>query len=192
MAVLRRGSASLASRPAAVVGKNFSGDLIVVAIKKDFDELANVAGRHAGGFVGEQNAFLASFRNLGPEHAVENVGVGLNQNAGLGHLIFLHAQNLTERIHLPAHVVHHVVDGIDLDVAPLIAVESEFDGHAFGRLHQKRCVIAFVGDVLRSLRSQTFKQLGEIDFGAFGYLAQFGLRDFPENRSDPASPGQNE
>jgi len=150
---LAAGFGILGVEASAVVGKNFSGDLVVVTIKKDFDELANVAGRHARGFVGEQNAFLASFRNLGPEHPVENVGVGLNQNAGLGHLIFLHAQNLTERIHLPAHVVHHVVDGIDLDVPPLVAVESEFDGHAFGRLHQKRCVIPFVGDVLRSLRS---------------------------------------
>jgi hypothetical protein len=69
---------------AAVVGENFRGDLIVVALIKDFDELANIARRHAGGFAGEQNAFFAGFGNLSPEHAVENVGVGIDEDAGLG------------------------------------------------------------------------------------------------------------
>src|ERR1019366_5028693 len=86
----------------AVVGENFGGDLIVVALKKDFDELANVARRHAGGLAGEQNAFLAGLGNLGPEHAVENVGVGIDEDTGLGHFIFLDAQDLAERVHLPA------------------------------------------------------------------------------------------
>ena len=153
------GPASLASRPAAVVGENFGGELIIVALKKDFDELANVAGRHAGGFAGEQNALLAGFGNLSPEHAVENVGMRLDQNAGLRHLIFLDAQDLAERVHLPAHVLHHVVDGVDLDIAALIAVEGELDGHALGGLHQQRSVIAVAGAVLGSLRRQTVRAI---------------------------------
>ena len=144
----------------AVVGENLGGDFIVVALKKDFDELANIAGRHAGGFAGEQNAFLAGFGNFRPEHAVENVGVRLHQDAGLGHFVFLDAQDLAQRVHLPAHVLHHVVDGVDLDFAALIAVEGEFDGHAFGGLHQQRCVVAFAGGVLRSLRGQIVRATG--------------------------------
>ena len=175
---LAAGLGILGVEATAVVGENFGGDLIVVALKKDFDELANVAGRHAGGFAGEQNAFLAGLGNLSPEHAVENVGVGLNQDAGLGHLVFLDAQDLAERVHLPAHVLHHVVDGVDLDFAALITVEGEFDGHAFGGLHQKRGVVGVAGVVLSSLRGQTFEQLGEIDLGAFGSLAEFGLEIF--------------
>ena len=34
------------------------------------------------------------------------------------------------------------------------------------------------GVVLRSLRGQTFEQLGEIDFGALGRFAQFNLQIF--------------
>ncbi len=141
----------------AVVGENFGGDLIVVALEKHFYELADIAGRHAGSLAREQNTFLAGFGNLRPEHSVENVGVGIDQDAGLGHFIFLDAQDLAERVHLPAHMLHHVVDGIDLDFAALIAVEGEFNRHAFCRLHQKRGVIAVARRVLRNLRGQAFE-----------------------------------
>ena len=104
--------------------------------------------------------------------------MGLNQDAGLGHFVFLDAQDLAERVHLPAHVLHHVVDSVDFDFAALIAVEGEFDGHAFGGLHQQRGVIGVAGVVLSSLLGQTFEQLGEIDLGAFGRLAEFDLEVF--------------
>src|SRR5208337_2267916 len=165
---LATGVGILGIEATTVVGENFRGELVIVAIKKDFHKLTNVARRHAGCLTGEQNAFFASLGNLGPEHAVENVGMGLNQDTGLGHFIFLDAQDLAERVHLPAHVLHHVVDGVDLDFAALIAVEGEFNRHGFSRLHQKRGVIAAVGVVLRSLLGQAFEQLGEIDLGAFG------------------------
>ncbi len=175
---LAAGIGILGVEAGAVVGKNFGGDLIIVALKKHFDELANIAGRHAGRFAREQNTFLAGFGNLSPEHAVENVGVGIDEDARLGHFIFLHAQDLAERVHLPAHVLHHVVDSVDLDFTALIAVEGEFNRHAFSGLHQKRRVIAVVGVVLRSLRGQAFEQLREIDLGAFGSLAQLNLEIF--------------
>ena len=53
------------------------------------------------------------------------------------HLVFLNTQNLTQRVHLPAHMLHHLVDGIDFDFAALIAVQSVFDGHVLGGLHQQ-------------------------------------------------------
>src|ERR1700733_2371569 len=83
----------------------------------------------------------------------------------LQHFVFLDAQDLAECVHLPAHVLHHVVDGVHLDIAALIAVEGELDRHTFGGFHQQRCIVA-VGRFLRSLRGQTFEQLREIDFGA--------------------------
>ncbi len=43
----------------------------------------------------------------------------LHQNAGLVHLVFLQLQNLAQRIHLPAHVLHHLVHGIHFDFALL-------------------------------------------------------------------------
>ena len=81
---LAAGIGILGVEASAVVGENFGGDLIIVALKKHFDELANIARRHAGGFAREQNALLARFRNLSPEHAVENVGMGIDQHARLG------------------------------------------------------------------------------------------------------------
>ena len=175
---LAAGIGILSVEAGAVVGENFGGDLIIVALKKHFDELANIAGRHAGGLAREQNAFLAGFGNLSPEHAVENVGVRIDKDPGLGHFIFLNPQDLAERVHLPAHVLHHVVDGVDFDFAALIAVEGEFNRHAFSGLHQKRGVVAVARVVLRSLRGQAFEQLREIDLGAFGRLAQFNLEIF--------------
>ena len=162
----------------AVTGENLGGHLVVAALEKDFEELANITGRHAGGLAGKQNAFLAGIGNLSPEHAVENVGVGIDQDAGLGHLVFLHAQNLAERVHLPAHVLHHVVDGVDLDVAALVAVESEADGHALGGLHQHRCLVVVRIIVHRRFGGQTLEQLGEIDLGGFGSLGDLGLEVF--------------
>ena len=48
----------------------------------------------------------------------------LHQNAGLAHLVFLQLQNLPQGIHLPAHVFHHLMNGVHLDFALLVAASK--------------------------------------------------------------------
>ena len=112
----------------------------------------------------QQHALLARFWHFRPEHPVQNVGVRLHQNAGLAHLVFLELENLAQRVHLPAHVLHHLVHRVDLHFALLEAFQGEPNGHVLGRFHQQ-------GSVVRLLRididlgSQTPEQLLQVDFG---------------------------
>ena len=39
--------------------------------------------------MGEQHALLSSLGHLGPEHSVQDVGMGFDQDPGLAHLVFL-------------------------------------------------------------------------------------------------------
>ena len=96
-----------------------------------------------------EDAFLTGFRHFGPEHAIENVGMRLHQDAGLVHLLFLDAQNLTERVHLPAHVLHHLVHGVYFDLAFLVTLESKANRHVLSRFHQQRLIILIRGTGLR-------------------------------------------
>ena len=45
----------------------------------------------------------------------------LDQHAGLGHLLFLQLQDVAQGVHLPAHVLEHLVHGIYFDFALLVA-----------------------------------------------------------------------
>ena len=73
----------------------------------------------------------------------------LHQDAGLAHLVFLDFENLAQRIHLPAHVFHHLMDGIYFDFALLVTLEREADGHVLGGLHQQRRVFLSGGRCAR-------------------------------------------
>ena len=64
--------------------------------------------------------------------------MGLHQNPSFTHFVFLNFQNLPERVHLPAHVLEHLVNGVDLDFALLEPVESEADRHVLSRFHKQR------------------------------------------------------
>jgi len=123
----------------------------------------------------ESRRFSCRPRNLSPEHAVENVSVRLHEDAVLRHLVFLDAQDLTERIHLPAHVLHHLVDGIDLDIAALITVEANLIA-MLSAAFIKSGVSLPSAVLFRKLARPDFEQLGEIDFGAFGRLAELDLQ----------------
>ena len=72
-----------------VILQNGDRGFLVAAIQQHLDKLAHVARRHAGRLMGQQHALLARFRHFRPEHPVQNVGMGLHQNAGLAHLVFL-------------------------------------------------------------------------------------------------------
>ena len=83
----------------------------------------------------------------------------LHQNPGLAHLFFLQLQNLAQRVHLAAHVLHHLVYGVYFDFALLVALQGKADGHVLGGFHQQRRVV-----LLRRgrLRRQTSQQLLQI------------------------------
>ena len=119
-----------------IIFQNGDCAFLVAAFQQYLDKLANVAGRHTSRFVRQQYALLARFRYFCPEHPVQDVGMRLHQNAGLAHLVFLQLQNLAQGVHLPAHVLHHLVHGIDLHFAFLESFQSEAYGHMLGRLHQ--------------------------------------------------------
>ena len=98
--------------------------------------------------------------------------MGLPQNPGFAHLVFLNAQDPAQCIHLPAHVLHHLMDGIDLHFAVLEAVQGKADGHVLGGLHKKRSfalIRCFVG-------GQVCQQLLQIDFGVGVDCTQFSLQ----------------
>jgi len=40
---------------------------------------------------------------------------GIRPECQLAHLVFLNFKDLAQRVHLPAHVLHHLVHGVDLD-----------------------------------------------------------------------------
>ena len=66
--------------------------------------------------------------------------MGLDQNPGLVHFVFLNPQNLAQCVHLPAHVFEHLVHGVDLYFAALETLHGEADGHVLGRFHEQRRV----------------------------------------------------
>ena len=69
--------------------------------------------------------------------------MGFHQDPGLVHLVFLDAQNLPQRVHLPAHVFEHLVDGVDLDLSLLEAFHGEANGHVLRGFHEQRRVGLF-------------------------------------------------
>ncbi len=145
----------LCAQATRIVIQNVGRALLIISFQQQFHELPQVAGGHAGRLMRHQHAFFARLRHFRPEHAVQDVGVGLHQNPGLTHLVFLQLQNRAQRIHLPAHVLHHLVHGIHFDFAFLIALQSETDRHVLGRLHQQRRVLL----VRRGFRRQAPEQL---------------------------------
>src|SRR6185312_3669365 len=71
-----------------------------------------VLRRNAGGFMRHQYALFTCLRHFGPEHAIENVGVGFNQHPRLIHFVFLDFQDPAQGVHLPAHMFQHLMDGV--------------------------------------------------------------------------------
>ncbi len=84
----------------------------------------------------KQNGLLAALRNRCPKLAVENFAVGLDQHSGVGHLVFVRAENLAEILDFRVHAVEHLPDGIDFDLAAFKTLERKANRQMFGQLHQ--------------------------------------------------------
>ena len=95
-----------------------------------------------------------------------------HQNAGLAHLVFLQLQDLTQGVHLAAHVLHHLVHRVDLHFAFLESFQSEADGHVLGRFHQQGSVVRLL---CCGLSRETAQQLLQIDLGIGINRAEFFL-----------------
>ena len=116
-----------------------------------------------------------------------------HQNARLAHLVFLKAQNLAQPFHLPAHMLQHLVDGVHLDVALLIFLQGELDGHVLGRLHQHVAVGFLVANGCRKVCQQPLQVQARVGAGGLNFLLQLidpgisGLRSFAELRKQANS-----
>ena len=177
----------LRAQATRIVVQNVGRALLVVAIEQHFHELSQVARRYAGRFVRQEHALLARLRHFRPEHAVQDVGVRLHQNPGLAHLLFLQLQNRAQRVHLPAHVLHHLVDGVDLDLALLIPLQREADRHVLGRFHQQRRIFL---PRIGGFRRQTSQQLLQVQTRIRVGLSQFLLDVFFLNVRDSSALAQ--
>ena len=93
----------------------------------------------------------------------------LHQNASLAHFFLLNAEDLAQGVHLPAHVLQHLVDGVDLHFAFLIALQGEANGHMLGRFHQQRGPSIVV---LRNGRGEGLQELLQIDLRIWAGLAE--------------------
>ena len=139
---------------AEIILQNCDRRFLVAAFQQQFDELAYIARRHTRRLMRQQHALLAGLRHFRPEHPVQDVGMRLDQHSGLAHLVFLHLQDLAQRVHLTAHVLHHLVHGVDLHFALLESFEGEANCHVLGRFHQQWRVIG----ALVCLRCESFQQ----------------------------------
>ena len=98
--------------------------------------------------------------------------MGIDQNPSLAHLVFLNLQDLTEGIHLTAHVFHHLVDSVNLDFAFLKRSRAK---------RMAMCSAAFISRGVSSacsvgLGGKAPQQLLQIDFGVRVNGAEFLLQ----------------
>ena len=175
VAILRRGSVIFRLQAVQIILQDGNRGFLVAPVQQYLDKLAHVARRHAGRFMRQQYALLARFRHFRPEHPVQDVGMRLHQDAGLAHLVFLQLQDLAQGVHLPAHVLHHLVHRVDLHFALLEAFQGETNGHVLGRFHQQRSVVRLLR-VDIDLGSQAAQQLLQVDFGVGVNRGQFFLQ----------------
>src|SRR5712691_11566137 len=103
----------------------------------------------------------------------------LHENARLVHLVFLQFQNLAQRVHLPAHVLHHLVHGVNFHFALGIPFQSEANCHVLSRLHQQRRVFFLL--LSSCLGRQASQQLLQVQPRVRIGLAHFFLESFRTN-----------
>ena len=89
MAVLRRGSASLASGTRSSCSESQPRSRLSSRSSSTSTNCRRLRGGTHGASCESSTLFLPGFRHFRPEHAVQNVGVRLHQNPGLDHLVFL-------------------------------------------------------------------------------------------------------
>ena len=173
-----------------VILQNGNRGFLVAAFQQYLDELAHVARRHAGRFMRQQHALLAGFRHFRPEHAVQDVGMRLHQNAGLAHLVFLELR------------IWRSVSICRLMCSIIWCTALTFTSPFWKRSRAKRmamCSAAFISSGVLSvcsadvgLRRQASQQLLQIEFGVGVNRGQFFLQMLVVSAlgSPPTSPNR--
>ena len=108
----------------------------IVSIEQFLGILAHVPRRDAPCLGREQHAALPRFRHAGPKLPVEQIGMGLNREAGIGQFLFARLQHSPQRFHFPAHAIQQLAHGIYFDFAALVALQRKPDRQIFRQLHQ--------------------------------------------------------
>ena len=70
----------------------------------------------------------------------QHVCVRLNFDAVARHFFFVHAHDLAETVEFLAHFVQDLADGVDFDVAVLVAFHGEANGDVLGQFQQRGLV----------------------------------------------------
>src|SRR2546426_1889053 len=136
------------------------------------EELPDVPGRYAPGFRGQEDGSLAALGHRRPEFLVKNVRVGLYDQAGFSHFVFVCAQNLAQIADFLVHAVQQFLDGVDLDLAALVTLQSKTDRQVLRETHQH----GLTGQSLGSLCCKVAKGLADYILCAARKLCDF----FPE------------
>ena len=79
---------------------------------------------------------------------------------------------MSQRVHLPAHVLQHLVHGIDLHFAFLKTLQGKADSHMLSCLHEQGS-ICIVG---RYVSGEAFQQLLDVELGIAISLGEFFLQ----------------
>ena len=112
----------------------------------------HVARRDAPRLAGEKHGAFAAFRYGGPELAIENFAVRLDDHARVAHFFFVRAEEFAKRFDFGVEAIEHLADGVDLDVALFVAINREANGEMFGELYERGLIGLGVGRVRRRFR----------------------------------------
>ncbi len=94
---------------------------------------------------------FAAFWNGGPKLPVENFAVRLDHEAGIGHLVFVRAENFAEIIDLLIHAVEHLPHGVYFHFAAFKTFERKADRQMLGEFYQD----GFIRLAFRRLRGES-------------------------------------
>src|SRR5580698_8811987 len=95
---------------------------VVALVTQLLYKLADVARRDAPGVGRSEHRALTGLGNRSPELAVEQVGVGFDDDAGMRESLFVAAEDLAQASNLLGHALEHLADGVDAHFAAFVAV----------------------------------------------------------------------
>ena len=136
-----------------------------------FQECPHVPGRHAPCFVRGEHFLFVFFRHLLPEFLVQQFRVRLHGEPRLGHHLFLRRKDFAQRFDFRVHAVQQLLHRIHAQLAALVTVQREANGHMLCQLEKHR----FVGFGIGSLRRQSRQRLLQRVLRAHGHGAQTRL-----------------
>src|SRR5437762_6991192 len=148
-----------AVRASRIILKDADGIGDVAILDQVADVRLHVARGNAPGLFRKQHGALAAIRHCRPELPVENLAVRLCQDARVGHLVFVSAQNLPQTLNFLVHAVKHLAHGVDFHFAALEAFQREPDREVFSQLHNHGIVWLRTGRLCGQARERLLQHV---------------------------------